>query len=59
MTAEPSCEAATYTEQIQKFRIGGKVLCGCKSGSSIIWISLPGGKKTNKERRKNTREDST
>lgn len=45
MTAEPSCDAATYTEQIQKFRFWGKLLCGCKPDSSIIWIRLPGEKK--------------
>ncbi len=46
MTAEPSRDAATYTEQIQKFRFWGKLLCGCKSDSSIIWIRLPGEKNT-------------
>lgn len=25
MTAEPSCDAASYTEQIQKFRLRGKL----------------------------------
>lgn len=41
MTAQPSCDAVTYTEQIQKFRFWGKLLCGCKPDSSIIWIGLP------------------
>lgn len=44
MTAEPSCDAATYIEQIQKFRLWGK-LYG-KLDSSIIWTRLPGGGKS-------------
>lgn len=46
MTAEPSCEAVSYTKQIQKFRFRGKLLCGWEPDSSIIWIRLPGGKIT-------------
>lgn len=42
MTAEPSCEAVTYMERIQKLRFWGKLLCACKLDSSIIWIKLPG-----------------
>lgn len=45
MTAEPSCDAATYIEQIQKFRLWGKLLYG-KLDSSIIWTRLPGGGKS-------------
>lgn len=45
MTAEPSCDAVTYTEQVQKLKFGGKVLYGCGVDSSIIWIRLPGVKK--------------
>ena len=42
MTAEPSCEAVTYMEQIQKFRFWDKLLYACKLDSSIIWIRPPG-----------------
>lgn len=45
MTAEPSCDAVTYTEQAQKLKFREQVLYDCGVDSSIIWIRPPGVKK--------------